>query len=44
MRTFNLGILNSDGITETADTYEGVEQSKEMITKMIARGVINKRF
>ena len=42
MRTFNLGILNSDGITETADTYEGVEQSKEMITKMIARELLTK--
>jgi predicted kinase len=41
-RTFNLGILNSDGITETADTYEGVEQSKEMITKMIARELLTK--
>jgi hypothetical protein len=42
MRTFNLGILNPYGVTETEDTYEGVEQSKKVITDMIAKGLLKK--
>jgi hypothetical protein len=44
MRTFNLSILNPYGVTETADTYEGVEQSKKVITDMIAKGLLKKDF